>query len=452
MFGREREWRALSAFATDARPRALLGVVYGPRLQGKSFLLRALCAATGGFYFAADDAGDVESLRGISARLATCHDGPRIRHGGWHDVIDALLALGKDKPVPVVIDEFPRLIRANPALLSIIQDAVETAPGRARLLLGGSDIPVMRGTGLRLAVSTFEYRLGAEFWGIEDPVTALKVDAIVGGTPAYRKYFGRDDSPTGPDDFDQWVLDGVLSPASPLFHTARHLIADEPELRDRALYNSVLAAIANGNTSRGGIANYLGRLPSDLSHPLTMLQECEFIVREPDVFKDNRTTFRIVEPLLIFYHAVMRPIWSDLEHGHDAPQLWHRAQRRFVDNVLGPHLEHVCRVWSQESASLVGSGTVNDPARKVRYEPDVATFGGDGALLSVGECVWGDVMGIEHLDRLTRIRALLIARGRHGAESAKLTCFSATGFTDELREHAADSAEVVLVDAADLYR
>jgi hypothetical protein len=208
------------------------------------------------------------------------------------------------------------------------------------------------------------------------------------------------------------VLRTVLSPASPLFREARYLLADEPDLRDGGLYHSVLAAIANGNTHRGGIASYIGRKTSDLAHPLNVLQDCGLITREPDLFKDNRTNYRIAEPMLTFYHSVMRPIWSELEDMADGSQTMH--------------------------------------------ELDVVAFGLDDdnrtPLLAIGECKWGDVMGMGHLDRLTRIRALLVAQAKMGAESAKLTCFSAAGFTDELRERAANSSDVVLVAAGDLYR
>src|SRR5437879_4536461 len=102
MFGREHEWRALSSFATDPRPGAMLGVVRGQHRQGKSFLLRALCEAAGGFYFAADEAGGVELLRALGERLATWLDRPGTSCRDWREAIDALLLLGKDKPVPVV--------------------------------------------------------------------------------------------------------------------------------------------------------------------------------------------------------------------------------------------------------------------------------------------------------------------------------------------------------------
>ena len=67
MFDRDFEWVQLSLFTSDPGPGATLGVVSGRRRQGKTFLLRALCQATGGFYFAAEEATDGESLRRIGS-------------------------------------------------------------------------------------------------------------------------------------------------------------------------------------------------------------------------------------------------------------------------------------------------------------------------------------------------------------------------------------------------
>jgi hypothetical protein len=46
---------------------------------------------------------------------------------------------------------------------------------------------------------------------------------------------------------------------------------------------------------------------------------------------------------------------------------------------------------------------------------------------------------------------LLTAQGRHGAATARLLCFSGAGFTAEIRDEAARSAEVRLLTPADLY-
>ena len=123
---------ALTAFTADERPGATLGIVSGRRRQGKTFLLRALCEATGGFYFAADEATDGESLHQIGAALeahlgltsALCFD-------SWHEVLDALLALGNDHPVAAVIDEFPYLVRGEPVAAVRSAERARAAPGRA---------------------------------------------------------------------------------------------------------------------------------------------------------------------------------------------------------------------------------------------------------------------------------------------------------------------------------
>jgi len=482
MFDRDREWSALSSFATDDRPGATLGVVSGRRRQGKTFLLRALCQVTGGFYFAADQAADGESLRRVGAALGEHLGAPApLELTDWHQVFDALLALGRDKTTPVVIDEFPYLAKANPTLPSIVQNALsplreQREASRTRLLLCGSAMSFMGGllsgnaplrgrASLELLVPTLDYRLAARFWGIADSVTALKVNAIVGGTPAYRREYVRDDTPVDPEDFDAWVQRTVLSPTSPLFREARYLLADEPDIQDTGLYHSVLAAIADGNANRGGIASYLGRKSGDLAHPLNVLEDCGLITKEPDAFKDNRTTFHITEPLVTFYHAVMRPIWSDLEHTPDAARLWQRSHRRFTGNVLGPHFEHVCRYWTRHFADehILGDfphrvcrGTVNDPANKTSHELDVVAFGLDDdnrqPILAIGEAKWGETMGIGHLNRLRHIRSLLAAQDRPGADTAKLACYSATGFTDELRTEGDKDPAILLVNAATLYR
>jgi uncharacterized protein len=481
MFDRNAEWDRLTRFVSDPGTEARLGVVSGRRRQGKTYLLRALCHAAGGLYFSAEQASDAESLRHLGSVLADHLRAPApFAFGDWRGAVDALLALGNDRPLPVVIDEFPYLVKANQSLPSVIQNALaplrpERENSGTRLLLCGSamsfmgklltgNAPLRGRAGLELVVHTLDHQLARQFWGIDDLALAVRVNAILGGTPAYRREFARDDVPAGPADFDDWVTRTVLSPASPLFREARYLLADELDVQDSGLYHSVLAAIADGNATRGGIAGYLGRKSGDLAHPLTVLEDAGLVSRDQDVFRDNRTTFRITEPLITFYHAVMRPIWSDLEHTRSAGPLWRRAQQRFAGNVLGPHFERICRYWTRHLAgddvfgdyvNLVGSGTVHDTVAKRGHEVDVVAFGlaedNRRPILALGEVKWGDRMGMSHLDRLRHIRALLTAQGRHGAATAKLACYSGVGFTDELQARAASSPEVVLVGLADIY-
>lgn len=401
IFDRDYEWSALTRFIGDEQPGATLGVVSGRRHQGKTFLLDAACRAAGGFYFGAIEATDAESLRRISAAL-TAHVRPvaPFRFADWFEAVDALLALGNDRPTPVVIDEFPCLARANPELPSILQEAFrplrdQRVRSRTRLLLCGSALSFMgrllsgnaplRGrAGLELHVLPLDHRAAAGFWNITDPALAIKVNGIVGGTPAYRREFTRGDAPSGPDDFDDWVVRTVLNPETPLFHEARYLLTEEPDLRDTALYQSVLAAVADGNATRGGIAAYVGRDATDVAHAIRVLEDAGLLHRDVDVFRENRPTYRIAEPLIRFYHAIMRPAWDQLERPGSAARVWRASRRRFVSNVLGPHFEQICREWALHHAdpglfgglpARVGHGVVTDHDTRIGHKVDVAVIG-----------------------------------------------------------------------------
>ncbi|QRX91185.1 AAA family ATPase [Streptomyces noursei] len=284
-----------------ARPALVRGSCR--RRQGKTFLLDSVARSSGGFMFTATETTEADTLRQFGEALARYRGQPApFRFAHWDEAVTELMRIADGGPTVAVIDEFPLLAKSSPPLPSIIQRALDPAAQHTntpvRLLLCGSALsfmskllagnaPLCGRAGLELVVPTLDFRLAAEFSEISDPRTALQTNAIVGGTPAYRREFTQGDTPQGPDDFDDWVARAVLNPARPLFREARYLLAEEPELHDAAVYHSVLAAIASGNPSRGGIADYLGRKSTDLAHPLNVLQDVGMITHEADAFRRN---------------------------------------------------------------------------------------------------------------------------------------------------------------------
>jgi AAA+ ATPase superfamily predicted ATPase len=479
IFDRDREWGLLERFVEDPKQSAALGVVSGRRRQGKSFLLEAVCEQAGGFYFSAQEATEAESLSLLGDALTRELD-PVVpfRPRNWAEVIDVLLRMGRERPVPVVLDEFPYLVRAAPSLPSVIQGAyaprrAERTSSRTRLLLCGSAMSFMGGllagnaplrgrASLDMIVQTLDYRLAAQFWGIQDPRLAFLAHAIVGGTPAYRTEMIRYDAPRDAADFDDWVVRAILSPGSPMFLEARYLLAEEPDLRDGALYHSVLAAIAEGNTERGAIGTRIGRKTNDLAHPLNVLEDAGLVRREVDAFRANRTHFRVNEPLLAFYHAIIRPFWPQLSRATDTMGVWRRANQRFAGNILGPRFEELCREWVLRFAgdrfggipASVASGTLNDPASKSTCQVDVVVLGhtesGSPPVLAIGEAKWNEVMDASHMRRLKHIQSIVAGAGKYDTTRTRLVCFSGAGFSAELAE-AAWRGEVDLVGIEELY-
>ncbi|GLX04284.1 ATP-binding protein [Microbispora sp. NBRC 16548] len=479
MFGRVREWQGLASFVSaSAMSGAALGVVSGRRRQGKGFLLRALAEETDGMYFAATEATEAESLRLFADALVRhTREVPERPFRDWNDAIAELFRRFRGRPTLVVVDEFPFLSRVTPSLPSIIQR--ELGPGgsgrdsSARLILCGSAMAVMGGllagqaplrgrAGLELVVQPFGYRDAARFWGLTDPRLAVLVHSIVGGTPAYRFEFTQGDAPAGPGDFDSWVVRTVLNPQKPLFREARYLLAEESDIRDPALYHSVLAAIASGNTTNGGIASYIGRRSDQITHPLNVLEDCALVAREPDVFRQGRSRYRIVEPLITFYEGVMRRRWPELE-AYRGEAVWGSVRETFLAQIVGPHFEALCRDYAMGAGeevfggfpATVGAGTVNDPENRTQIEIDVAVFsppdgGRAGRLLSLGEAKWGETMSHHHVGRLARARDLLAAKG-YDTRDTILACYSGSGFTTELLASAAGDPGIRLIGLDDIY-
>ncbi|GGP87094.1 ATP-binding protein [Streptosporangium pseudovulgare] len=481
IFDRDSDWNALVSFVEYAEPEPTLGVISGRRRQGNTYLLTALAESMGGFYFQADESTETEALRMFGAALARFTNAPTpIMFSGWDDALTHFFSLAADRPIPLIIDEFPLLMKASPALPSIVQRHLDTywhvSRERcfARVLLCGSAMSVMGGllsgqaplrgrAGLELVVKPLRYRSAAAFWGADDPTLAALLHAVVGGTPAYRRQFVRNDAPDGSGDFDDWVRRTVLNPQTPLFREARYLLAEEMGARDAGLYHSVLGAIAAGNSTNGGIAAYVGRKSAEIAHPLNVLEDCQLIVKDHDALKSGKPVYRIAEPLITFYQAVMRPQWAALELG-EAERVWRGSRPRFLSQVVGPDFEQTCRDWAiladgafDEPPGEVGSTLVVDHAKREnnKIQLDVVAvspslLGEKRRVLSIGEVKWDRVMGLGHLERLRRAREVLAAQG-HRVEEAKLACYSGAGFDADLTAAARRDDRVLLVDLLTLY-
>ena len=183
VFDRDEEWADLVDFAASPLPGLRIAVVYGRRRQGKSYLLRRLADAAGGFYHLATEQAELVSLRRFGDSLAAWAGLSAGAFGfrGWEQALRTAMevmtaAPSRDMAPLLVLDEFPYLINETPGLPSIVQGLYDTlGPGAGersvplRVILCGSAISVMgdllsgtralRGRGaLDLRVRPFGYR------------------------------------------------------------------------------------------------------------------------------------------------------------------------------------------------------------------------------------------------------------------------------------------------------
>jgi AAA+ ATPase superfamily predicted ATPase len=340
LFDRDREWSDLSAFVSDATPGLRIGIVYGRRRQGKSYPLRRLASATRGFYYQALEHEPAQALTELGDRLGAHLGVGRLALSDWDEAISSLgrlaprtggglpallpMQLGAGSvaigPAVAVIDEFPYLLEKTPELPSLLQRAVDRSKDEGwpavRLILCGSAISVMAGLlegqgALRgraqtsLLMRPFSHRESARFWGITGPHLAFRVHAVLGGTPGYRELVRS--VPASIEEFDTWVVDEVLSPSAALFREDEWLLGEQRGLEDRALYLSVLSAVAGGTSTQSAIANELGRSQQSVLHPLDALVRSGFLDKHDDVLRQRRPVYHIADPVIRFHQVVRHP-------------------------------------------------------------------------------------------------------------------------------------------------
>lgn len=477
LFDREIEWNDLSGFASGPEGSASIGMVYGHRRQGKSFMLEHLRATVGGFGYQALEETRTAALTSLfrpAAEFAGLPAASGARFETWGSAFETLARAAEGRVI--IIDEFPYLLKDSSELPSVIQKAYDAArTGQHpwfRLILCGSALSVMtqlltgtkalRGRAkLDMCVSSFDFRQARSFWKIDNKNVAFMVNAVIGGPPGYRDLLDGV-APTRVDEFEEWMTAGVLNPSHALFNEADYLLTEDPSMTDRALYRSIIGSIAGGKATKTGVGQELGREEGLLDFALGQLERAQFVVRDHDLLRPNRPLLRVADPLLRFYFAVLRRDLSRFSARltHEA---WVDAKPRFEAQVAGPHFESMARTWTARYASdrtlggparRVGFAQVNDPDLKQAFELDVVVEGeqvdGEPALLAIGEAKGGEsVRTLDDLRRLDRLRNLLASRA--DVTHAKLLLFGRSGFTPDVLDAAKGRRDVELVDLERLY-
>lgn len=486
MVGRKAEWRRLAEFATRGEPPASLGIVRGRRRIGKSFLLQGLVEQTEGFYYQAVRGSSAEALRELGEQLGRRQGTVApLALSNWDEAIDALMALGREREMLVVLDEFPYLLEHTPGLDSIIQRAfgpyaVARRDSRTRLVLCGSAMSVMgrlltgtaplRGrAGLDLRMQPFDFRTARELHDVEDLATAVETYAVIGGVAAYAREMVEDDLPASRGDFERWVRRRVLSPAAPLFGEIGLLLGEDPavsKVRKPNLYHAALAGVALGNHAWSSLTNYVRISGSSLHSIIEALTSADFVAEVQDPVRDNRPTYEPADPLIRFHYSIIRRHRSRLaRHAVDTKALWHELTPTFRSQVLGPCFESMARFWTTHFAAHETVGGAPDRVGRTslavrnsetgaaeQREIDVVVAADDAqapserSVSALGEAKVGERFTLRHVRRLEDARVALGAR----AEGARILLFGSS-FDDAVRTSAATRQDLEIVDLERLY-
>lgn len=479
LHGRAAEWEELTDFVSAGTPGATLGLVYGRRRQGKTLMLELLAQQSGGFFFGATQQAESQNLADLGRALADHQGlGSPLALGDWRDALDEVIRLGRTRRLPVIIDEFPYLVASTPALPSYLQQALSPLgeakqSTQTRLILCGSALTTMStllGAGaplrgrasLELVVRPFGYREAAAFWGIDDPDLAFRVNALVGGTPAYLEMSGGA-GPRSGADLDRWVQRRIINPASAMFREGSLLLREDPTIADPTSYAAVLTALSAGRARRTEIAADLGRPASALAHLLNGLQGIGLVEAVDDALRSKRTVYRITEPVVRLYQLIITRHEAELVAGR-AAQVWERNADTVASKIYGPHFEDLSRQWCRWHASdetLGGAAGRVLPTEiacrehRAGHELDAVVWeirpNQADHIVAIGEAkATASPVGADELSRLEHLRTLLPPDAV--TTTPKLLLFGRSGFTPELTRAAARRPDVELIDPERLYR
>ncbi len=486
---REVEWDDLSRFASPHQPGLRLGIVYGRRRFGKTFLLRRFVEAMGGVYHLALSEERRPGLDRFANSLSQqLQWAPPQMFRDWSDAVGQaidVLGVRGTRPQVLVIDEFPYLQQVSPDIDSSIQALLDEAAAGSlteswtapvSIILCGSAMSVMtrilsgtspmRGRAtLDMPLAQFDFRQARGYWGIDDVDTAFAIDTVLGGAAGYKDLTIDSGVPARPDELPAWLAATVLNPSHVLFREDEYLLREDPRVTDEAAYYSLVQAVAGGRTAPTKIAEALAKTPNDIKHHLGVMVTAGFIVRNENLLIDRRPLYRLADPIVRFQHLINRRHRARLEDRR-ALEVWADAEATYRSQIVGPHFESMCRLWTDRYASDVTRGgpagpsaslQVNDRREKKSFELDVVALGRGPrtgttkAVQLIGEAK-AHQLDIDALARLDRLNDLLMARsGVTQSPTAKRLLFSVQGFTSDLAAAAFARPDVELVDLGRLY-
>jgi AAA+ ATPase superfamily predicted ATPase len=463
IYDRDAEWRRLYTVWNRARPDLVFAV--GRRRIGKSYVLSRFAREVGGLYYQATMRTEPEQLASLGRAVGEHFGDPALRRGvgfpDWEALFEYVTERAGESPFLLVLDEFPYLAGAAPALPSIIQKLWDHrwASTRMKVVLSGSyitamtrleeaDQPLYGRRTARLAFAPFTFADVGNFFPSHNVRERMIAYALFGNLPGHLALL--DDART----LEENVADAFLDPAGRLVDEAQHAL--DAFRTDAEVHYTIVETIATGEHTWKGITSRVGRSGGSLLRPLHWLEEMQLVSRvvpvtERDPRRSKRALYRIADPYLAFWHRSIAPLVNAGSIGlADPAHLWEEVVRPRLDEHLGPVFEEICREFVRRTNRLgfqplrVGEWWGADSQNQV----DVVAVGGAGELL-VGECKWGRVTAA-HLATL-RARAEQV-RAELGTEvtAIQTMVFSGRGEFDDAVHAEAAAGRTLVFTPADL--
>lgn len=458
---REAELQALER--EYARGGSSFVVVYGRRRVGKTELISRFIRNRRSLYYLATEEPELQNLESFQSVAADFLHSDLLRAARisrWEDVFREIARTcgPTDECAVIVIDEFQYLGRANPAYPSIFQRIWDTMlkDANVMLVLCGSLISLMRNQVLseesplygrrtaQIRMRQIPFSHYREFLPGRSTRELVERYAVTGGVPKYIELFEDE------KDVYSAISANVLDRSGFLYDEPNFLL--QREVPDVGTYFALIRAIAGGAHRPSEISRSFGIKQTSLNKYLKTLIDLDVLERQVPVTecnpdKSKKSLYRIKDNFLQFWFRFVLPNLSYLETGRTAV-VEKRIREHFIDGHVAYVYEDVCRerLWGLADSGELGFV----PERVGRWWSGSDEIDVVGLSASEGRAVWGECKFWKDPVGANVLRALEEKAARVPWERDRRTdafaLFSASGFTDELREIAGARDDVVLVD------
>ncbi|MDF7665615.1 ATP-binding protein [Bifidobacterium sp. ESL0745] len=452
-------------------------VVYGRRRVGKTALIDQFTSDKRTLYFTATQQSTQLNLTEFTRTACRFFDEPESTptFASWRAAFDFILRRTQRekaegaKPYVFVFDEFPYAAQAEPGLPSTLQIAIDhgfKSTGVTMILSGsnegfmesrvlGGKSPLYGRRTAQIKLKPFDYYDAGKFLPDTPNEERVEYYAAFGGTPYYLAAI--DPSASFSDNVKRLMFDQL------------GLIYDEPmmllreEMREPALYNSVLQAIANGNSTPKRIAEHAGMEVSSASQYLRTLVDLGLVERKipfgDNPQKSRKGMYVIADPFFAYWFRFVGPNVDAIERGIGAQAAENNALGEAFFTYVGQQFENICLQWAVRRdgtddlpffATQFGKWWGNDPVAKEQTDIDMVAANPTSGQILLGECKWRN--SFDESDAIAKLQARTGLVPGFPAEKTQYILFGKREVDKATRKRFEGNGTMRFVSTDDLYR
>lgn len=460
-YGRQSELNSMNKRYAGGKFECI--VMYGRRRVGKTSLIKEFCKDKPVIFFSALNASSGENLDALSKAVFEYKTPDNLSYPKFHsyeDVLEEISKMAQEQRLVFVIDEYPYLAKAEPSISSRLQHIIDHVwqNGRLYLILCGSSMSFMQNQvlgyesplyGRRTAqfkIEALTYRDITVF----NPDLSLADQALIygitGGIPHYINKLDVN------QDVDEALQENLFDTSSYLFEEPENLL--KQELREPAIYNSIISAVAGGASRANEISTKVGIESGICAKYLRVLLDLGILQKETPIGEKvgKRTIYRVGDNFFRFWYRFVLPNMSAISAGR-FPESYELAVKRHLPHYMGLVFEQMCREYLLRYAknlpimiSEIGEWWGTDSKTKKEVQIDIVGTPVEGKEYMIGSCKYrNEKIGVDELE-LLQYYATVFGRGT----KYHYYIFSKGGFTEGIKE-CEKAGEVSLVTLENMY-